>query len=114
MSRHDDTVYLLDMLEHAELAVVASRGRSRADLDKDLVYGAACERFIQIIGEAAKHVSTSFCDAHPEIPWRKIIGTRNLLVHGYASIDRDILWDILEVQLPTLIADLSRVIGPRP
>ncbi len=108
MSRRDDLLLLADMLEHALLAHDAARGRSRAHLDTDRVFRGACERFIEIVGEAAAKVSSDFKAAHPQIPWRKIIGTRNVLIHGYAQIDLDILWDILEIELPDLIATLHR------
>jgi len=108
MSRRDDLALLRDMLEHARLARDAAHGRSRADLDTDRVFRAACERFIEIVGEAATNASDEFKNGHPEIPWRKIVGTRNILAHGYAQIDLDILWDIIEIDLPDLIAKLER------
>ena len=108
MSRRDDALSLRDMLEHARLARDAARGRSRSDLDTDRVFRAACERFIEIVGEAAANVSPSFKKAHAEIPWRNITGTRNILAHGYAQIDLDILWDIVETDLPGLIEQLER------
>ena len=111
MSRRDDLLLLRDMLEHARLARAAARGRSRADLDADRVFRAACERFVEILGEAAAGVSDEFRSARPHIPWRKIVGTRNLLAHGYASIDLDILWDIIQVNLPDLIEVLERELG---
>jgi uncharacterized protein with HEPN domain len=107
MSRRDDELLLRDMLDHARLARQAAHGRSRADLDKDHIFRAACERFIEIVGEAASHVSDDFKQVHPGIPWRQMVGTRNILVHGYAQVDLDILWDIIEVNVPELIARLE-------
>lgn len=107
MSRRDDRLLLEDMLEHARLACEAAHGRSRADLDSDPVFRAACERFVEIVGEAASNVCEEFRAAHAEIPWRQIVGTRNILAHGYAQIDLDILWDIIAVNLPDLIAKLE-------
>jgi uncharacterized protein with HEPN domain len=108
MSPRDDELLLRDMLEHARLARDAARGRSRGDLDTDRVFRAACERFIEIVGEAASNVSEDFRNAHAEIPWRKIVGTRNILAHGYAQLDLNILWDIIEIDLPELIETLER------
>ena len=107
MSRHEDKPRLRDMLEHARVACDAAKVRSRGDLDADPVFRAACERFIEIIGEAAAGVLPGFKDRHPEIPWREIIGTRNVLVHAYARIDLDVLWTILDQDLPELIAKLE-------
>ena len=108
MLRRDDALLLQDMLEHARLACNAAKGRGRADLDVDRVFRAACERFVEIVGEVASNVSDDFQKAHPDIPWRKIVGTRNILAHGYAQIDLDILWDIIEIDLPDLIAKLEQ------
>lgn len=111
MSRHEDSTLLRDMLEHACLARDAARDRSRSDLDADRVFRAACERLVEIIGEAASHVTDEMQNAHPEIPWRKMVGTRNILIHGYARIDLDILWNILEIDLPDLVGKLEQVLG---
>jgi len=111
MSRRDDALLLEDMLEHARLACNAAKGRKRADLDADRVFRAACERFVEIVGEAASSVSDVFKSANLDIPWRKMVGTRNILAHGYAQIDLDILWDIIEIDLPDLIAKLERARG---
>ena len=108
MSRRDNRLLLQDMLEHARLARDTARDRSRADLDNDRVFRAACERFIEIVGEAASRVADDFRNTHAEIPWRKITGTRNILAHGYAQIDLDILWDIVEIDLPNLVEKLER------
>ena len=108
MSRRDDVLLLQDMLEHARLACDAAKGRRRADLDADRVFRAACERFVEVLGEAASRISDDFRKAHADIPWRKIVGTRNILAHGYAQIDLDILWDIIEIDLPDLVAKLER------
>lgn len=111
MSRRDDSLLLRDMLEHARLTSDAAKGRSRADLDSDRVFRAACERLIEIVGEAASNVSQEFQTKHPDIPWRKIVGTRNILVHGYLQIDLDILWDIVRSDLPKLISQIEQALG---
>ena len=61
---------------------------------------------VQIIGEACSLVSEGFKASHPEIPWKKIIGMRNVLVHHYFGIDEDLVWDAVERELP----DLKRAI----
>ncbi len=107
MSQHNDKRRLQDMLDHARLAIDAVRGRSRADLHNDRVFRAACERFVEIVGEAAANVSEEFRKTHPQIPWRKIVGIRNILAHGYAQIDLDVLWDIIKMNLAELMEMLE-------
>jgi uncharacterized protein with HEPN domain len=61
---------------------------------------------------------TQFCDMgkarHPELSWRKIIGTRNVLAHEYGSIDYDILWTILSEGVPDLVAKLEPIVAALP
>jgi uncharacterized protein with HEPN domain len=105
----EDHVLLLDMLDHARRAVQAVSGRSRADLDSDAVLAAALERFIEVLGEAASKVSEATRSEAPTIPWRGIIGMRNRLVHGYAAVDHDIVWDVVTRDLPALLTELERL-----
>lgn len=79
--------------------------------DQDLVDMAedAIGRNLQIIGEAANHLSTEFTDAHPEIAWPQIRGFRNILVHEYFGVDVDTVRDVIKTHLPVLAAALSEL-----
>ena len=71
-------------------------------------------RNFEIIGEAAKKMLPSLKDDHPEIPWKRMIGLRNIVSHEYFGIDYSIIWRIIEVslpELPPLIAEMQRRIG---
>ena len=112
MSVHDDEVSLRHMLDHAREAVALLQNRSRTDLGTDRLLTLALVQLAQIIGEAARRVSTRRRKRHPEIPWSQIIALRNRLIHGYDTINLDILWQILTVDLPSLIAMLEKIIPP--
>ncbi len=56
-------------------------------------------------------VSESTRQSHPEIPWGKIAGTRNRVIHGYFRVDPDIVWDIVEKELPTLRKQLAALLA---
>jgi uncharacterized protein with HEPN domain len=60
-------------------------------------------RNLELIGEAATHIPDAIRAAHPEIPWRMIIATRNRLIHGYLGIDNDTLWSIIQDDVPELL-----------
>jgi len=62
---------------------------------------------LEIIGEAANRLSESFKTQHPEIEWRKIIGLRHRIVHDYFNIDGEIVWEIIQKDLPTFKSQLS-------
>ncbi len=67
---------------------------------------------LQILGEAVSRLEPSFRDRFPEdLPWSKIIGMRNVLVHQYFGIDTDIVWSIVERDLPQLHAQAQRVLA---
>lgn len=65
---------------------------------------------LQIIGEAARALPDEFRQAHPEIPWKQIIGMRHILVHHYFSIDATIVWSVVENDLPDLKVKLENTL----
>ena len=111
MTQRSDTVRLQHMRDAAERAVRLSNGRSRTDLDSDELYGLAMVRLIEIVGEAVARVTQTTQDNSPQIPWAQIVGARNRLIHGYDQVNFDILWDILQLDLPPLIQALDQIIA---
>jgi len=111
MTQHDVFMRIRHMLDHACEAVEMIKGRSRGDLDSDRMLNLALMRLIEVIGEAATRVPEEFREDHTEIPWRQTIGMRNRLIHGYDTIDLDILWSIIHNDLPPLIRNLQKIIG---
>jgi len=99
----DDRVRLLHMVEAAESALGFIRGRDRADLDTDRMLVFALVRAIEIIGEAASRVSQEGRAEIPGIPWSRIVGMRNRLIHAYFEVDAEILWNTATEALPELI-----------
>ena len=98
------------MLDHAQEAVALTQGRSRADLDRDRLLELALVRLLEIVGQAASRVSDEDCERHPEIPWPQIVSLRNRLIHGYDAVDLDILWQIIEQDLPPPIDTLQTIL----
>lgn len=100
--KRDDTVYLRHILD--AIARIASyvRGVSEKQfLAADMVQDAVV-RQLEIIGEAARHLSPEFQTRHPELPWSQMTGLRNRIVHDYASIDAEIVWEVIKRDLPVL------------
>jgi len=97
----DDRERLLDVQEAIErVGKYARKGRDA--FDQDELIQTWIIHHIQIIGEACHGLSVEFRDAHPELPWGKIIGMRNILVHRYFGVDRDVVWAVVERDLPEL------------
>ena len=93
-----DTGYIVDMPQHARGVSEAVEGRTFEDYQRDENLRLALERRIEIIGEAARRISREFQAAHPEIPWRKIVAQRNVLIHEYGEIEDQIMWQVAMVQ----------------
>ena len=110
MPHHEDFVRLRHMLDAARKAEEFVRGRNREDLDADEKLTLALVRLIEVLGEAAKGVSQTFRETHPEISWREIAGTRDRLIHGYFDVDLNIVWQIVTKDLPALILQLEKIL----
>lgn len=89
------------MLDYAVEAQALTAGRSRGDLASDRLLNLAIVRLLEVIGEAASRVSEETRSTYPQVPWRQISNLRNRLIHGYDEVDFDILWTIIESDLPT-------------
>ena len=62
----------------------------------------ATVRNLEIVGEAAKSLSPTFRASHPEVPWADMAGTRDVLVHRYAVVDLEIVWEVVKNRVPSL------------
>ena len=114
MLKLEDRVRLQHMLDHACEAVGLLRERSRADLDSDRLRQLALTRLIEVVGEAATRVSGETQVRLPQIPWGQVVSMRNRLIHGYASVDLDILYQTVVQDLPVLVAELQPLLRPSP
>ena|SRR3989304_778753 len=110
MSKHDPEIALRQILVHAREAVAITQGKTRADLDRDRLLNLALARLVEIIGEAATRLPEEAQARYPDLPWLQMIGARNRLIHGYDSVDFDILWVIVSHDLPVLISQLESVL----
>jgi len=95
------------MLDAAKAALSFSKDINFEQYSQDRKTQLAVERAIEIIGEAAHHISPVFQSFHPEIPWRQIVAQRNVLAHEYGEIQQERLWILLQNQLPQLILALE-------
>src|SRR5208283_6031300 len=70
----------------------------------------SAERRLQVIGEAIVQLPGAFKDRHPDIPWAKIAGLRNRLVHEYFDIDHKLVWGILDKSLPEFKKQINQLL----
>ncbi len=103
----DSAERVKDMLE-AIAAIERYVGRGKAAFEEDELLQGWFVRHLQIIGEAARALPQDVRDRAPDIPWSKIIGMRNVLVHGYFEIDTEIVWDAVTKDFPAPKPALER------
>jgi uncharacterized protein with HEPN domain len=108
--QRDDQIRLRHMLEAAKDALSFAENETRSSLEADRKLELALVKSIEIIGEAAANMTDDCRRTLPGIPWASITGMRNRLVHVYFDVDRDILWKTITEDLPSLIAELEKVL----
>jgi len=98
------------MLQSAEKVLVYSQNNKEHFLGSALVKDAVVRNF-QVMGEACKKVSETTTNKYVDIPWSKIAKFRDKLVHDYFGVNYDLMWDVIQKELPKIIVQLNQVIS---
>ena len=109
--RRDDA-YLLDMLVAARKALTFAAELTYPQFVRSDLHQNAILKVLEIVGEAASRIGEDTRQAHPEISWPQIVGLRNRIVHAYFEIDLDVVWRIVQEDLPELISQLEPLVPP--
>ena len=110
MSPRDWKLRIRDIIEAIQVILGYTRGYRFEDLAADMrTMDAVIWRFV-IIGEAATHVPEEICRKHPEIPWRKMRGMRNYIIHVYHRTSSETIWETITDDLPPLIPRLEELL----
>jgi uncharacterized protein with HEPN domain len=109
-----DAACVWDMLNAAQKILDFTRGHTLDTFCADQKLQMAVERAIEIIGEAARRLSSEFRDTHQEIPWRAIIAQRNVLIHEYDGVNPERVWRAVSAEMPRLIEQLRPLVPPVP
>ena len=107
-----DTDYLHDILDAADRVRAYLSSQSRESFRADLMRQDAVLYRLAVIGEAAGRLSKSARDARPDVPWRRIVAMRNILVHDYGGVDIDIAWDTATAHVPVLVTVVRQMLPP--
>lgn len=104
-----DEVLLRDILAEVAFVLAATQNRAEDDFYADLVLNKAVLHSLTIIGEAANKISGELQSTHPGIPWRRIAGLRNQIVHNYPGVDLELIWQVVTRELPKLQIAISKL-----
>ena len=103
-------LYIGDMIEFGERILAYNEGLEQDQFLSDQRTYDATLRNIELIGEAATHIPDHIRKDYPEIPWRRIVGIRNRVAHGYLGIDDDVVWDVIRADVPDLLPRLRTIL----
>ena len=106
----DYSIYLQDILSNIEHAEKFVTNLSFDEFIKNYQVNYAVVRCLEIIGEACKQIPQTIRNKYPEIPWQRIIGIRNVIVHEYAAVDIEIIWGTVKNDLPVLKNQIQQII----
>jgi len=99
-------MYLEDMLEFCDSVLAYTVGQDAKSLGADAMRLDATLRKLSLIGEAAARVPDDIRALAPDIPWRKIVATRNRVIHAYQDTEMSALWSIVAADVPALKVSL--------
>jgi|SRR5712692_7051046 uncharacterized protein with HEPN domain len=107
-----DTTERLRDIQEAITHITRYTNQGRQVFDQDELVQTWVIHHLEIIGEAARSIPQDFKDLHPKVPWKQISRMRNVLIHIYFRIDRNIIWDMVEYDLPSLKASIDAILNP--
>lgn len=110
MSKRDVRLFLTDMLESIAKIERYTAGMDFARfVENDLIVDAVV-RNLEIIGEAARQIPEEVRGRYPDIPWRRVVGLRNIVVHEYFAVDLEVVWSVVRENLPHLKQALQQML----
>ena len=102
MSTHDADLTLRQIAEVCDKAVELRNTTTWEEFRSDWRKQMLGERLVEVLGEAVKRLPDDLRNRHPQLPWKKIAGTRDYIAHGYDSVDYEVIWGVLDVEADKL------------
>jgi uncharacterized protein with HEPN domain len=108
LSHHD---FLKHILDECRFILTATKNKNQSDILADEILSRALVRSLEIIGEATKCLDPEFRNLHPQVEWKKMSATRDVMIHVYFGIDYDIVWNIISEKIPELEFQIDRILS---
>lgn len=99
---------ILDAMDKAEILI---EGIPYAEFEADFRTNFAVVRALEIIGEAARRLPMSLRERYPTIPWRGMAGMRDRIIHGYDTVDLQIVWDVVKQDIPKIKPQIQKILA---
>ena len=103
--------YVEDIVDTMEKAEILLEGVTYGQFEDDFRINFAVVRALEIIGEAAKRLPMSVRERYPDIPWKGMAGMRDRIIHGYDTVDLQIVWDVVKRDIPMIKPKIKQVLS---
>ena len=108
---HEFLDFVEDILDAMDKAEILVDDFSCSEFETDFRTNYAVVRALEIIGEAAKRLPTSLREQYPKIPWRGMAGMRDRSIHGYDTVDLQIVWDVVKKDIPEIKPQIQQILA---
>ena len=102
--------YVEDIADAMEKAEILLEGVTYDQFEADFRINFAVVRALEIVGEATKRLPMTLRDEYPNIPWKQMAGMRDRIIHGYDTVDMEIVWDVIKQDIPHIKPQIQQIL----